>query len=285
MSGCWKNEVIIIMIITGLHPSLKIALVLLIGVLSYYLNFLTFDGFIGGIVVGSPIIIFGGVDWFILLLLFLFIGATLSRVGRERKKEYSMLNEKTGIRGWPNVIANGLWPTLASLFYYFSPIFSVYSYYWLLFFMGSLTSMMADTTATEIGMLSHSLPRLIYNPFKKVERGLSGGVTLLGLLSSFIVSFLFIGFAMILMQITDISFLISILLGSFFGNITDSLLGALLQGKYKCKVCGRVVESSVHCGVDTEKIQGFSWINNHTVNFFASLIGGLLSIFFYVSFL
>ena len=145
--------------------------------------------------------------------------------------------------------------------------------------------MMADTTATEIGMLSHSPPRLIYNPFKKVEKGLSGGVTLLGLLSSLIVSSLFIGFAMILMQVTDISFLISILLGSFFGNITDSLLGALLQGKYKCTVCGKVVESSFHCGTDTEKIQGFSWINNHTVNFFAGLIGGLLSIFFYVFFL
>ena len=271
------------MIITTLLPSLKIILVLLIGALSYYLDFLTFDGFIGGVVIGLPIIIFGGIDWFILLLLFLFTGATLSRVGREKKKEYSLLNEKTGVRGWPNVIANGLWPTLASLFYYFSP-FNIYNYYWLLFFMGSLTSMVADTTATEIGMLSHSLPRLIYNPFKKVEKGLSGGVTLLGLLSSFIVSFLFIGFAMILMQITDILFLISILLGSFFGNISDSLLGALLQGKYKCTVCGRVVESSFHCGADAEKIQGFSWINNHTVNFLAGLIGGLLSIFLFYSF-
>ena len=272
------------MLAAAVSTPLEVVLVFLIGLLSYYLNFLTFDGFIGGVVVGLPIIVFGGIEWFLLLLVFLFVGASLSRVGRDRKKEYSLLNEKTGVRGWPNVIANGLWPTLASVFYYLSP-FNISRYYWLIFFMGALTSMVADTSATEIGMLSKSFPRLIYKPFKKVEKGISGGVTLLGFFSSIIISILFIGVAMILLQTTDIYFFISILLGSFLGNIVDSVLGASIQGKYKCIVCGRIVESTIHCSKNTRKIKGISWVNNHTVNFLSSLAGGLLSIFFYVLFL
>lgn len=263
---------------------LEIAFVFLIGLISYYLEFLTFDGFIGGIVIGLPIILFGGVEWFLLLLLFLLIGSSLSRLGRDKKKEYSLLNEKSGVRGWPNVIANGLWPMIASIFYYLSP-FKVSSIYWLIFFMGSLTSMMADTTATEIGMLSPSLPRLIYNPFKRVEKGISGGVTLLGFVSSLLVSIFFAGLGMFFLRIYDPYFSIAVILGGFSGNVIDSILGGTIQSKYRCIVCGKLVESPVHCGKKTKIIKGVSWINNHTVNFFSSLAGGVISIFFYAFFL
>ncbi len=263
---------------------IEVAVVILIGLISFYFEILTFDGFIGGLVIGVPIIVFGGLDWFLLLMLFLISGSVLSRIGKRKKASYMTVNEKTGIRAWPNVIANGLWPMLASLLHYFSPWNSA-GLYWTLFYIGALSSMMADTTATEIGMLSSSQPRLIYNPRKTVEVGVSGGVTLLGTVTSTLaaLSFALVGYLLVRETIL-IRYLFSIVLAGFFGNMVDSILGALIQAKYICRSCGKIVESPIHCRVKSEKIHGIEWINNHTINFFSSFVGGLLAIVFYVFF-
>lgn len=260
-------------------------IVVLIGLLSVYFNILTSDGFLAGMIIGIPIIVFGGPYWFILLLIFLISGGFLSRIGKDRKALFNKLNEKAGVRAWPNVIANGLWPMISSLLY---PVYAHDSMgnLLILFYIGALNSMISDTTATEIGMLFGDNPKLITDMKKTVEKGASGGVTIIGFLSSLAAAITFSLISMYLLGFGDMGkFLISLTLAGVIGNLSDSLIGAVLQGKYKCPRCELIVETRKHCGVETIHLEGFRWIDNHNVNFIASFIGGVSAILIYVSFL
>ncbi len=263
---------------------IEVAVVIIIGLVSYYFDILTFDGFIGGLVIGVPIIVFGGFDWFLLLMLFLISGSALTKIGKRKKIYFSVVNDKSGTRAWPNVIANGLWPMLAALLHYFLP-WSTPELYWTLFYIGALSSMMADTTSTEIGMLSPEKPRLIYNPRKTVEVGVSGGVTLLGTVTGILstLAFALVGY-LIIREAVLIRYLLAIVLAGSIGNISDSFFGAIIQAKYMCIECGKIVETPLHCGRESRKIRGYEWVNNHTINFLSSFVGGLLAIVFYVFF-
>lgn len=257
-------------------------LVVFIGLLALYIGALTFDGFIAGLIVGIPIIVFAGIGPFILLLIFLLWGSMSSRIGRGWKSRFNPLGEKIGVRAWPNVIANGFWPMLSSILYYFNPIDSLKGG-WLLFLTGSLAAMVADTTATEIGMLSRSRPRLISRPSIRVDIGMSGGVTLLGIMASLIAAFI-IGILSTYLLPRSFSqgiLILSIAIGGFTGNIMDSYIGAELQAKFRCIKCDRIVESPNHCRSKSVHIDGVRWLDNHTVNFISGLVGGLTTVAVY----
>ena len=62
--------------------------------------------------------------------------------------------------------------------------------------------------------------------------------------------------------------------GSFF----DSLLGATVQAMYYCPDCDMETERPMHrCGTKAKTLRGISWINNDTVNFLATLFGGIVA--------
>lgn len=273
-----------------------VGIVALIGLTALYLNVLTKDGFLAGLLIGVPILVFGGFDNFILLLVFLVIGSMLSRVGKDIKNMYNPVGERVGTRAWPNVVANGFWPMISSVLIYFSsnPFVKVA---WELFFIGSLASMVADTSATEIGMLSRERPRMITYPNNVVMPGTSGGVTILGTVASICVTLIFgllaylisgfnpfreftlIGFSpLVYLRGSEAWILFIIVLSGVLGNVFDSLLGASVQAKYRCVSCGKYVESSVHCSVEAEYIKGIKFIDNHMVNFISSLAGGLIAV-------
>jgi uncharacterized protein (TIGR00297 family) len=261
------------------------SIVTLVGLISLYMNILTYDGFIAGLVIGIPIILFGGINWFILLLAFFVLGGLLSRIGRDKKALYNRLNERVGVRAWPNVIANGLWPMLASALF---PVYqnSEMGFLLIIFYVSSLNSMVADTTATEIGLLYGDRPRLITSLRSFVEKGVSGGVTLIGFLSSFVTASIYAIIGYYLIGFYDLfSFLVPVVIGGVLGNVFDSVLGGILQSKYRCSVCGIIVEVNRHCGGDAEHISGWRWIDNHVVNFLSSFLGGVSAILIYVVFL
>lgn len=257
-------------------------LMLTIGYYSLIFNFLTVDGVLVSVLMGFVILTFGGLDLFILVLLFLIIGSLLTRLGKSKKPLYEKFQIGSVARRWENVVANGFWPTISTLLMYYFDNSSV----WLYFFLGSLITMMADTSATEIGLLSKSRPRLLYKPSVIVEPGVSGGVTLLGLLSSILVAIAFTAFALALLDMLSLSTFVILILASTLGNLSDSLIGGLLQAKYKCVICKRITEHPIHCNIVGVKVGGFDWMDNHMVNFLSSLLGGLYSILllFFLSF-
>ena len=134
---------------------------------------------------------------------------------------------------------------------------------------------MADTLATEIGLLSRSRPRLITNLRKKVGAGTSGGIPLLGELMV-VSGSLLIGILAIFLEfslIPTFTIILLTLLGGLIGSHIDSILGATIQSMNRCIICGVITESNNHHNKSTESFKGLRMIENNTVNFLSTLAG------------
>jgi len=250
----------------------KLFVLLLITVFAYKNRFLDGKALFLSLLIGALVLFIGGWVYFILLLLFLLVGSLMTKL---------VSNSGAALRSWPNVAANGFWPALSIVFLYIYPDKITPT----IFYLGSLNAMFSDTVSTEIGMYLGGQPRLITSPRKVVDKGLSGGVTMDGLLGGFLAAFTFAYLSSILLSFNWNSlFLHSIWLSGFVSSVSDSFLGSILQAKYRCKVCGKTVEYKVHCSSETQHLSGFKWMNNHTVNFISSLIGGLLAVLLFNGF-
>jgi uncharacterized protein (TIGR00297 family) len=130
----------------------------------------------------------------------------------------------------------------------------------------------SDTWASEIGALSKSKPFSILT-FKAMEKGLSGAVSVIGIIASLIgaaaISLLFVTLYYMNNPFEILVFFeyaMIILIAGFLGTILDSYLGAFLQAKYKDLKTGKIKEFIIN----TENyilISGKKIITNNTVNF------------------
>ena len=101
----------------------------------------------------------------------------------------------------------------------------------------------ADTWATELGVLNPTPPRLITNLRKVVEKGTSGGVSLVGTLASLAGAGI-VGLLAALISPTGIDwkFFVWISIAGLLGSLFDSLLGATVQATYYCPSCQKETE-------------------------------------------
>ena len=140
----------------------------------------------------------------IVLAAYFTIFAVVMVIGEKSEKVTGGINQRSGARGMVQVIANALAATIAAVagFIFEKPeLMIVYA--------AALTECLADSLASDVGVLSKKDPVDICR-MKRIKRGLSGGVSLLGTLSALagcllmcLVSFIFFGI-MILLQINVI---------------------------------------------------------------------------------
>ena len=137
------------------------------------------------------------------------------------------------------------------------------------------TAAFADTAASGIGMIS----KKAFDPFrmKRVNAGISGGMSLLGTASSLVAPFAFLLISLAF-DVLDVKLWLLCAAFAFSGALFDSLLGSLVQVKFKCKICGEITEKELHCEEKTDKISGIKIINNDAVNFISCLAASLLSV-------
>ncbi|MFA6329757.1 MAG: DUF92 domain-containing protein [Candidatus Micrarchaeia archaeon] len=243
---------------------------------------LTFGGMLTAIALGTMVYGLGGPLWMgVLFAFFISSSALTSLFEKEKEKVNREQFEKGGPRDPWQVIANGGLSSglAAAYFLYPQPIM-------LAAFLGVLATVNADTWATELGVLSRRVPRLV-TTLKSVERGRSGGITLLGSVASLAGALFIGGCAVVLAGIFDPTLLYAIGwekvviisgLSGFLGSVIDSLLGATIQAQYYCGVCKKNTEQRVHhCGTRTVLKTGFSIVDNDTVNLLASIAGGIIA--------
>lgn len=212
---------------------------------------------------------FGGVFGILLLLseyFFIFFVAIFKKIIKKEKRK-----EKP--RNVLQVLING---GLGTLFMVLYGILKKQSL--LIISVISLSGCLIDSVSSDVGVLSKG-DAYDFIKRKKVDKGISGGVSFLGTISSLICAFIIAFVTCRHLNLTN-KYLFVITGLIFFQTIIDSILGSLFQAKYKCVKCKKIVEEKEHCGKKTKLIDGVSWINNNMVNVMSSFITTIITSLF-----
>lgn len=146
----------------------------------------------------------------------------------------------------------------------------------LLWFLGALACLGADTCATEIGV------RYGGTPFRLLGKGPlapgdSGGVTVIGLVASLAGATLAPGAAVLLFDLPLATFLV-ITAAGFLAALLDSVLGGTLQFRGRIAATGEATEATRVPGETVEPTRGWPWLDNDAVNLVSGVAGGILAI-------
>lgn len=244
-------------------------LTLLILIAAYYLHAISFSGLLTAALLGVSLFLFGGWLIFSALILFFILGSAVSRAGKQKKSAATALHEREGARSVVQVLANGL-PSLIFAVLYTAAGAESY----LLAALACFASTTADTFASEIGMLSKQQPISILT-LKPIQRGLSGGVTLLGLFGAALGSGIL---SLLALPRFGALGLAAVLLTGFISAMLDSVLGAAFQAKYRLPDSGggQLTERKSFQAAQLRLASGLRWVNNDVVNFASVLICGFL---------
>ncbi|MEM1557453.1 MAG: DUF92 domain-containing protein [Thermoproteota archaeon] len=248
---------------------------------------LSLSGILASVIIGVVTLFLGGWDCFIVLLTFLVLGVSFTKYRHFEKAPGTLAQEKGGVRTWVNVFANG-GPAVIPLVLeclYGMEVFKV-------FFLSAVCSAASDTLSTEVGLLSRSKPRLITDLRKKVDKGVSGGVTLLGTLAGLLASItiasiplvtITTGIAGLFVNVKDpLRLILTSASTGFLGMIVDSLLGATVQALYVSKETGLFYEDPRKCNGECILVRGFKHFDNNAVNFSSCLIAGVVGAVLYL---
>ena len=244
--------------------------------LSYRKRALTVGGIILAVVLDLSVSLAFKNIGFIVLVTFFCGSIAVDKIKKHSKKtgQNDKSVEKRGdCRDMIQVFSNGGVAFVSAVLYFISS-----AEVFLVVFAASMAEAFADTVASGLGSFS---PRA-YDIFRgeRCERGISGGMSLIGTASSLIASFVIASVSLLFEGVGLTEFLIIGSVG-FAGGIFDSMLGSLLQVKYKCTECGKITEKEKHCGKVTEKYRGLRFVNNDVVNFLSTLFAAAFALLLY----
>ena len=270
---------------------LALSFITILGIIALKFNSITFSGLVASVVIGYIVMVVGGPNYLILLVIFFISSSILTKI----QKKINKSSKKHSLpRSYINILSNGVTPTFLIIL----TIFLYDNYTWNsanllngdiniigLCFIGSIVVTTADTFSTEIGLINKSKPRLITNLTKYVSKGDSGGITLSGLLASIFAGIIISLTVFFTFEIFHFSLFLIITLVGILGSLFDSILGATIQYKGQCVSCKLNVETYIHHNKPTIQLQGSKYITNNSVNFFSSIFGSILIIILVISLL
>jgi uncharacterized protein (TIGR00297 family) len=247
-----------------------------IALAAYRLKSLSLSGALAAAFVGTAIFGMGGWQWAVILLTFFISSSLLTRLFGKRKSTVNEKFDKGGQRDAGQVLANGGIAALCAVIHFLLPSAA---WPWMAF-TASMAAVNADTWGTELGVLSTIPPRMITTG-RPVEKGTSGGISLVGTLAALGGA----GLVAVLTQVVNPSTnavltLTLICLAGLLGAMFDSLLGGTLQAIYFCPQCQKETERHpIHsCGTETSRVRGLKWLNNDLVNVGCAMAGALLGL-------
>lgn len=247
------------------------ALAALITAAAVKARLLSLSGAVAATVIGTAAVA-AGWTWGVLLVIFFTLTSALSMHGAERKRALtgSILAKAGTARDAPQVLANG-------------GVFAAAGVLWLAtsdpFFLaaggGAIAAAAADSWATETGIAFGGAPRSIIS-WTPMARGVSGGVTVAGLLGAVAGAATMAGTMLLIGWPRAVA--AAAFLAGMLGMLADSILGATAQARRFCPDCRSQTEQPVHhCGRPTQVISGVRWMDNDMVNMLATLSGAAIA--------
>lgn len=241
---------------------------------AYKKKALTIGGILAALAVDIIISFILGNGGFLLLLAFFTFGIVTDKVKKRHKKSRQKKKEPTEKRGncrdQVQVLANSLVATICAVLFGIT-----HNRIFIIAFAASLAEALADTVASGIGALNPKAYDLFR--MKPCKPGISGGMSVLGTLSSLLAALLMAVFANLLGLIESKEIVI-VMLCAFLGGVFDSFLGSLLQVKYRCTACGELTEREEHCGASTVHHSGLKFMTNDLVNLLGTSFSAILAV-------
>jgi uncharacterized protein (TIGR00297 family) len=194
-----------------------------------------------------------------LVFAFAVIAAADMAVGRVSPKQ------EHAARSARQVLENGLPALLAAAGYYAtrSPAFLAGT-------AAALGEALCDSLASDVGALSKREPVDLCR-LRPVPRGRSGGVSVLGTLSGLAGAAVCGGFCVPVLGLSW-AWLPGLVLLPMAGMLFDSVLGSLVQARFRCAVCGKETEKPVHCGKPARHVSGLRLLDNGGVNLLTNFL-------------
>ncbi len=231
------------------QQSIVLGAIVLTAILGFISKKIDFNGAITGSVLAMIIFFGAGLESLIALLIFFVLGSYASSWKKDIKKQFSLTQENEGKRGIANALANGGTAVLLSII---AILATDYQHIISMMIIASFATACSDTLSSELGNI---YGKKYFNivTLKSSIRGLDGAISKQGLwfgvLGSLAVELSTFAFQ------KDYKLIFILTVSGFLGNIIDSVLGATLQRR--------------------------RYLNNHHVNFLATLTGSLFSLLFW----
>lgn len=234
-------------------------------ILNLFKKSLTDMGILSAVVIVSVSSYFGGIPILLAFLILFLTNVLVVGVVKHvlRKKGHEVEHSKP--RNAYQILANALTACVLSIlsFFFYHDIFVIAA-------IAVIAEEFGDSMASDIGRYQKGRPIDIIH-FKRVEPGLSGGVSLLGTCTAliFVLGALLIPLAYGLVSVGTY-FILGVV--AFADVFIDSILGSLIQNKNKCTVCGVITEKDEHCDVPAIHESGWKFVSNRGVNLVTSII-------------
>lgn len=209
--------------VNGLNLLAAAILAFSFGYFAYRARAMDLSGLFSGALIGMLLIVFADVRWFVILLVFFVLGAVTTRYRFDYKRRIGVEEEKSGVRGYRNVFANGIVAAAAAVLYGMT-----YHPASIALFLGAVATAAADTVASEIGVTGRT-PYLI-TTFERVRAGTNGGVTFVGEVAAGLAA-LVIGLVAFLLGVADPAMLLVTVAAGLVGTNADSVIGALFENR------------------------------------------------------
>jgi uncharacterized protein (TIGR00297 family) len=224
------------------------------------MTMLTPTGFAHSLALGTMLWTSLGYRGWTVCVLYLFLGQLVTKIGFDTKQTLGIAEGRGGRRGPENVWGSALTGTLCAaaaaqaLLLQSSTFLGLSSSVWILGYVASLATKLADTFASEIGK-AYGKTTFLITTLQSVPRGTEGAISLEGTLASIVGGLLLSVYAYLVVGlIPSVQGLGVATLAAFLATMVESWIGATLQGK-----------------------KGLRWMTNEVVNFFNTLIGAIIA--------
>ena len=233
----------------------------LLAIAGYLLRGVNLSGMITGWILGTIIVIGGGIALYLPLLAFFIIGTLVTKLGFRRKAHAGLAQEGGGRRGAGHAIANVGVAALCAL-----AVWRGLSILPLLMGITALATAACDTTGSEIGQL-FGRRAFLATTFRRVEPGTEGALSIEGTVAGII--------AAVIVAITGVA--------ATTHHFNPGFMGSIVIDRSRTII---VITACAFLGSYAESLAGVwnrrhgSEVPNGVLNFFNTVMGALL---FYVA--